>query len=138
MKTSRRMTVYTLAYRLQGQIVWLNKKGKHIRPDKVSICKICGVSTADVDLCTVSNNGASGVASQLEAINNSGSTRLEIDSADKASGERAQSTDSESSAARRNVVVSPIDMVGNEYYMNQETSVELDGPVEDSYNEGYC
>ena len=59
----RRMTVYTLAYRLQGQIVWLNKKGKHIRPDKVSICKICGVSTADVDLCTVSNNGASGVAS---------------------------------------------------------------------------
>ena len=111
----------------------LNKKSKHSRPNNLSVRIIFRVSTADVDSCKSVNSGASGVSSQEEAINNSLSTTLDNGSADRASGERAQSINSESSSARRNGVVSTGDMTGNGSYMNQETSVELYGPVED-YN----
>ena len=71
-------------------------------------------------------------------MNNSGSPTLENESADRASGERVWSTDSNSSAARINGVVYTSDMVGNIGYMNQETSVELAGAVEESEKEGEC
>ena len=61
---------------------------------------------------------------------------LDNDIDDRDSGERARSTYSDSSIARRNGVVSPSDMVGNDGSTNQETSVELAGPVEDYDKEG--
>ena len=57
------------------------QKSKHSRPDKVSVLTLRGVSTADLDWCTSSNDGASGVVSRVESINNSVSTTLENDSA---------------------------------------------------------
>ena len=66
-----------------------------------------------------------GVAYQVEARKNSRSTTISNYSAVRASGERARYTDSNSSAARRNGLVSPNDMVGNNISMNKVTSVEL-------------
>ena len=70
----------------------LHKKAKHSRPDKVSVCKICDARTADVDWLTRENDGASGFAYQVEDRKNCGSTTLENESANRASGERARST----------------------------------------------
>ena len=117
---------------LKGIGLLLHKKAKHSRPDKVSVCKIRDVIMADIYWHTSSNIGASGVPSQVEASNNSGSTTLDNYSADRDSGEIARSTYSDSSAARINGVVSNSYIVVGSSYMNQETSLYLSGPVEES------
>ena len=53
------------------------KKEKHSRPEKLSVCKIRGVSMANVDWCTSANDGASGVVSRVELINNLRSTTFD-------------------------------------------------------------
>ena len=77
-------------------------------------------------------------SSRLESRNNSGSKTLENDSDDIASGERARSIDYYSSAATRNGVVSHSNMVGNGSSMNQETSLEFYGTIEDYDKEEDC
>ena len=99
----------------------MRKNSKYSSSDKVSVRTISGVSTADMDWRTSFKDGTSEVASQVEARNNSGSTMVDNDSADRASGERVGSTYSDFSAARSNVVVSPSDMMLNGGSMNQET-----------------
>ena len=61
---------------------------------------------------------------------------LDNDIDDGDSGERARSTYSDSSIARRNGVVSPSDMVVNSCFINHDNSVDMDGPVEESDKEG--
>ena len=75
-------------WRVIFEVKWFGtaKKGKFRRPDKVSLCKICGVRTADVDWHTSSNDAASEFSSWVEARNNSGSTTVYNDSADRFSG----------------------------------------------------
>ena len=68
---------------------WYTKKSKYSRPDKVSIHRTRGMSTANLDWCTSSNDGASGVAYLVEYSNKSGSKMLDNDSADRTSDERA-------------------------------------------------
>ena len=114
----------------------LRKKAKYIRPYKVSIRTISGVSTANVDWRTITKDGVSGVESQVEASNNYGSTTVDNDTIDKSSGERAVSTDSISSLERINGVVSPSDLVVNVGPLNQKTIIELVYPVKDSDKEG--
>ena len=114
----------------------LHKKAKFIRPDKLSLCTICGVSTADLDWRTRFNDGVSEFASQVESSNSSGSTMIDNDSADRSSIEISGSTDFDSSPARINGVVSSSEMLGIRGSMNQETIVEIDDPVKDSDNEG--
>ena len=77
-------------------------------------------------------------SSRLESRNNSGSKTLENDSDDIASGERARSIDYYSSAATRNGVVSHSNMAGNGSSMNQETSLEFYGTIEDYDKEEDC
>ena len=89
----------------------LQKKEKQRIPQKLFFLIIRGVNTTNVNWRTSANNDTSGVTSRMDPKKNSGSTRLENESSDRDSGERARYVDSSSSCSRSNVVVSPSGMV---------------------------